>query len=255
MLPLIISIPHSSAQIPEKIRESLALNEQQIIESVDFGAEEIFSALPSHHIFKAKWSRLIVDLNRAPDQIDKKGVVALTDYHGRPIYKPGRIPDNDSIIARVADFHRPYHEKLESALADTRVIGLIDGHSLNGTGPADAPDPGQRRKDIIISNNGDLNGAPRLGASPTSCTIDRIQQFKQAFQQQGFSVELNSPYLGGYITHHYGRQLIKQGKFAIQIEMNQDLYMHPKSLAPDPRLVTSIAQQVLLALEHVGQDF
>lgn len=251
MLPFIISIPHCSDQVPENIRGSLALSEQQIIESVDFGSEEIFGALPSSHIIKAQWSRLIVDLNRAPDQTDPKGVVALTDYHGRAVYQKGQTPDHDSIIARVDHFHRPYHEKLETALADTTVIGLIDGHSLNGTGPANAPDPRQRRKDIIISNNGDINGALRPEGSPTSCSIDRIQRFKQAFQDKGFSVSLNAPYLGGYITHHYGRQLIKQGRFAIQIEMNQDLYMLPNSLAPDPHLVTSVAQQVLLALENV----
>lgn len=249
MLPVIISIPHCSAQIPDAVRGTLALNEQQIIESVDFGSEEIFGVLPSRHVIKAQWSRLIVDLNRAPDQTDPKGVVALTDYHGRAVYQPGQDPDPDSIMARVAQYHRPYHEKLENALSDTSVIGLIDGHSLNGTGPADAPDPGQRRRDITLSNNGDANGAPRTGETPVSCTIERIQQFKQAFQDQGFSVALNAPYLGGYITHHYGRQLIKQGKFAIQIELNQDLYMQPKNLAPDPHLVTSVARQVLLALE------
>lgn len=248
MLPYIISIPHCSAKIPEAVRGALALNDQQIIESVDFGSEEVFGVLPSRHVIKAQWSRLIVDLNRAPDQTDSKGVVALTDYHGRTIYQPKKNPDHNSIITRVAEYHRPYHEKLESALTDTSVIGLIDGHSLNGTGPADAPDPGQRRKDITISNNGDSDGAPRSDGGSPSCTIERIQQFKQAFEDQGFSVALNEPYLGGYITHHYGRQLIKQGKFAIQIELNQDLYMEPKSLVPDPRIATSVAQQVLLAL-------
>lgn len=251
MLPLIISIPHCSSQIPEHILGSLALNEQQIIESVDFGSEEIFGALPSDHIIKAQWSRLIVDLNRAPDHTDPKGVAALTDYHGRPIYRPGQNPDHERIIARVAQFHRPFHEDLESAIANTDAVGLIDGHSLNGIGPLDAPDPGQRRKDITISNNGDSNGAPAPDGGPTSCTIDCIQNFKQAFQSQGFSVSINSPYKGGYITHHYGPQLIKQGKFAIQIEMNQDLYMRPQGLVPDPDLVTSVAQQVLQALKKV----
>lgn len=251
MLPFIISIPHCSDQVPENIRGSLALSEQQIIESVDFGSEEVFGALPSRHIIRAQWSRLIVDLNRAPDQTDPKGVVALTDYHGRAIYRTGQNPNHDSIIERVAGFHRPYHEHLEKAFADTRMIGLIDGHSLNGTGPADAPDPGQRRKDIIISNNGDFNGAPRPDGSPTSCSIDRIQQFRQAFQDQGFSVSLNAPYLGGYITRHYGPQLVKQGRFAIQIELNQDLYMGPNRLAPVPHLVNAVAQRVLGALGRV----
>lgn len=251
MLPLMISIPHCSAEIPEDISGSLALGAQEIIESVDFGSEEIFSALPSHHIIKAQWSRLVVDLNRAPDQIDKKGVVALTDYHGRRVYLPDRYPDHDGVIARVARFHRPYHDKLEKALADTNVIGLIDGHSLNGIGPHDAPDPGQPRKDVILSNNGDANGAPRPACGPVSCPPDRFQSFKQAFEGQGFSVSLNSPYQGGYITRHYGPQWVKKGGFAIQIEMNQSMYMRPGELEPDAQRVASVAQRVRRALKKI----
>lgn len=253
-LPFIISIPHSSANVPDDIGDTLALNQHQVIESVDFGTLEIFGALPAREIVTAQWSRLIVDLNRAPDQTDAKGVVAHTDYHGRPIYQPGQYPDRETINQRVNRFHRPFHEKIERALNNSDIIGLIDSHSLNGTGPDDAPDPGRRRKDVILSNNGDLNGEPRPGSGRTSCTVDQIRRFKQAFEDQGFSVSLNSPYRGGYITNHYGPLLAKEGRFAIQIEMNQDLFMRPGSLEPEKHRLAVVAQKVLMALEKVIWD-
>lgn len=251
-LPLVISIPHCGAMMPDEIGPSLAIDRRQISESVDFGTEEIFGNLSAYKILKAQWSRLTVDLNRAPDQTDGKGVTALTDYHGRPIYRSGQEPDGDTIAMQVKRYHRPYHDALENALATPQVIGLIDGHSLNGIGPRDAPDPGQPRKDIILSNNGDKEGLPRTGFGPTSCTPEQMRLFKHCFEDQGFSVSLNSPYQGGYIVNHYGQLLAKTGRFAIQIEMNQDLYMTSDKVTVDPQPIKTVGQLVSNALEKIS---
>lgn len=251
-LPFVVSVPHCGGRVPDAIRRKVALDDRQVIESVDVGTVEIFCALPVRAVVQALWSRLVADLNRSPDHTGPKGVVALTDYNGRPIYKPGLEPDREEISRRVARFHRPYHEALERALKTPDIIGLIDGHSLNGTGPADAPDPGRPRKDVIISNNGDENGSPRPGCGPTACSGNQMQVFKRAFQNQGFSVALNSPYQGGYIVNHYGRQMDAGRGFAVQIEMNQDLYMPPASLEPDTQCVSAVARRVLAALEETA---
>jgi hypothetical protein len=50
----------------------------------------------------------------------------------------------------------PFHDKLENTFASSDIKFLFDCHSFNGTGPKDAPDSGKKRKDIILSNNGDL---------------------------------------------------------------------------------------------------
>jgi len=251
-LPFVVSIPHCGAQVPDHIGHTLALDQRQVIESVDFGTAEIFGPLPAQAIVQAKWSRLVADPNRAPDQTDPKGVVALTDYHGRHVYKSGLEPDQSGIVQRVAQFHRPYHEALEHALNSNTFIGLIDGHSLNGTGPADAPDPGQRRKDVIISNNGDMYGLTRPGYGSTACSGEQMQVFKRAFQNQGFSVALNSPYQGGYIVNHYGQLLAANHRFAVQIEMNQDLYMPPAGIEPEASRIRTVARRVWSALEEIA---
>ncbi|MCF8028661.1 MAG: N-formylglutamate amidohydrolase [Desulfobacteraceae bacterium] len=240
---IIITIPHCSARVPGEIREQMALSDAEIRDAEDFGTAEIFAAMPVKTILPAEWSRLVADLNRAPDSRGPKGIVAETDYRGRPVYLPGRYPDADAVEERVRKYYHPWHEKLARAVSDPDVKCLFDCHSLNGTAPADAPDAGKKRKDIIISNNGDTRGRPRPGRGPVSCPAEIMDQIRSDLEAAGFSVAVNNPYQGGYITVHYGKQLMARGGFAVQIEMNQDLYMAPGALRPDRDKVDEISRK------------
>ena len=111
-LPFIISIPHCASQVPEDIKSTMILSENEILDSVDFGTSEIFGRIPAQEIIMAQWSRLVADPNRAPDRLDPKGVVAWTDYHGRPVFRSDLQPDRGTTIERVRRYHRPYHEAL-----------------------------------------------------------------------------------------------------------------------------------------------
>lgn len=240
---IIITIPHCSARVPGEIREQIALSEAEIQDAEDFGTAEIFGNMPVKTILPAEWSRLVADLNRAPDSRGPKGIVAETDYRGRPVYLPGRYPDADAVEERIRKYYKPWHEKLARALSDPDVKCLFDCHSLNGTAPADAPDAGKKRKDIIISNNGDTRGRPRPGRGPVSCPAEIMDQIRFSLEAAGFSVAVNNPYQGGYITVHYGKQLMARGGFAVQIEMNQDLYMAPGAERPDREKVDEIRRK------------
>ena len=253
-LPFVLSIPHCANRVPEEIKSCMALGEEEVLESVDFGTREIFGRIPAQETLMAQYSRLVADLNRPPDQLDAKGVAALTDYHGRTVFRPGQEPDRRTVEERIKQYHHPYHAALEKALGNPKAVALIDGHSLNGTGPADAPDPGQKRKDIILSNNGNPDGTPRPSKGPLSCSPEVIRVFRSAFENQGLSVSLNFPYQGGYIVRHYGALLRSSNRFAIQIEMNQDLYMAPGSLLPAQRRIEQVYRQILHALEEVAAN-
>lgn len=251
-LPFIISIPHCGHQVPDAIRSDMVLDALQIAESIDFGTHEIFSGLPAHAVIAARWSRLVVDLNRSPDQRDAKGVVALADYYGRSIYREGRRPTPDEVLDRLERFHHPYHSRLTLALNQTPTAALIDCHSLNGIGPPDAPDPGRRRKDVILSNNGDPNGKERPAGPPLTCAPEMLHCFKEAFEANAFSVALNTPYKGGYIIKHHGRRLVAEGRFAMQIEMNQSLYASADGFTPDADRIAQVARSVERALNHTA---
>jgi N-formylglutamate deformylase len=249
-LPFVLSIPHCGVELPIELRPELALNDREIVESVDFGTREIFAGLSARRVIAARWSRLVVDVNRSPTNYSAKGAVALRDYHGRPVFKPGKEPTNADIEARMIRYARPYHEEIAIALRDEEVIGLIDCHSLNGIGPADAPDCGQLREDITLSNNGNGQGQQRSNEEAITCPVQTLHMAVEAFNSQGFSVSLNHPYRGGYIVNHYGALLQSRGRFALQIEMNQDLYMERDAIIPDPERLRDITLRVEQALNQ-----
>jgi N-formylglutamate deformylase len=233
--PFIISLPHCSKQVPEEIKPSFSLNDNEIWESTDRGTKEIFGSIPATKIIVARWNRLVVDLNRSPGRRDSKGVVPSVDYHGRSIYRSDCIPDEQEIERRLSTYYWSFHKCLDDSLKELDSIALFDCHSLNGTGPEEAPDPGKRRKDIILGNHGDDSGNKNPERGPITCPPETLQLIKMAFERAGFSVSLNDPYPGGFITKYHGAQLIGTGKFAVQIEINQDLYLEhkPKRLSPE----------------------
>ena len=254
VLPFILSIPHCGMDIPAPLRPDLALDHGQILESMDFGTREIFGDMPAVATIRARWSRLVADLNRAPHQRDAKGVVALTDYQGRRVFRAGCEPAQEEVEARVERYHRPYNRQLAQSLDQSDALLLIDCHSLNGIGPADAPDAGQRRKDVTLSNNGDSQGRPRPGMGPLTCPPEKLQTIAQCLIRSGFSVSLNAPYKGGYIINHYAPRLLATGRGAVQIEMNQDLYMTADKYEPDAERIAAIRERMLQALCAVARS-
>ena len=251
-LPFVISLPHCSGEIPERIRSHIVLTQAEMLDAIDIGTREIFGNLPAEKVLCAPWSRLVVDLNRSPDQRDAKGVVAMTDYHGRTVYRPHAIPDEKEIEDRLtADYH-PYHRQLQRALKSARVKGLLDCHSLKGIGPSDAPDAGKKRKDIILGNNGGSAGEINPVRGETTCGSGLLNFMKQVFEEKGFSVSLNDPYAGGFITTHYGRDLAADGKMALQIEINQDLYVDPLTEKILPQKAAAVGSVIFKCLLKIG---
>jgi len=253
-LPFVISIPHCSSMVPEEIRQSMVLNDLEIEESVDICSKEIFQFLPAEVILYAQWSRLTVDLNRDPRRRDKKGVIAQVDYYGRTIYNSGFIVDEKEIERRLEKYYRPFHKRLQEAFRHHTIKALFDCHSLNGIGPAEAPDAGGRRKDVILSNNGDRNGNPDGNRGRITCPPEYMHMMKKAFETEGFSVSINDPYAGGFIMKHYGNQLPFNGKISVQIEINHDLCLAPSSKYPSAERVNNVKNRVLQAfLEIAGK--
>lgn len=252
-LPFILSIPHCGHHLPADVRKAMALTDAQIAESVDIGTYEIFGTLCAQDIISAHFNRLLVDLNRAPDDFSDHGVVAKRDYHGRAVYRAGDEPDQTEMHRRVLAYHTPFHHHLSRAVEDPQAVGLIDCHSLNGIGPLQAPDTGQPRKDIVLSNHGDRLGRDLSAKNRASCGLPTLQAGITAFKSQGFSVSVNYPYRGGFIVAEYGRRLRSEGRFAVQIEINQALYVPKGTDSPDSVLISRVARKVQNALTHWAQ--
>jgi len=224
-LPFVISIPHCSRLIPTEIRPAIGLEEEQILDCTDRGTREIFAQYPVRTILWARWCRLVVDLNRSHLQRDATGVVPEVDYFHRRIYKANFAPDDEEVQRRLRRYYWPYHDRLKEALQDREVKVLFDCHSLSRIGPAGAPDRLQWRKDIVLGNNGDAKAERDNSRGAITCEPEALLMMKEVLEGKGFSVSINHPYAGGFITTHYGEELASSGKMAVQIEVNQSLYM------------------------------
>ncbi len=252
-LPFVIALPHCSGEIPERIRPAIALTQAEMGDAIDVGTREIFGCLPAERILCAQWSRLVVDLNRSPHQRDAKGPVALVDYHGRAVYTPHAIPNEKGIKDRLATYYRPYHRQLQKAIELLDIKGLLDCHSLKGMGPPDAPDTGKKRKDITLGNNGGPAGEINPVRGKTTCSSDLLNFMKRVFEDNGFSVSINVPYAGGFITTHYGHALVARGKMALQIEINQNLYVEPLTEKIMPSKIPHVRTRIFKCLLKIGK--
>jgi N-formylglutamate amidohydrolase len=72
------------------------------------------------------------------------------------------------------------------------------------------------------------------------------------FKRNGFSVSLNHPYSGGFITTHYGEQLVAAKCFAVQIEINQDLYMPSGEQRLLPDKIDQTRENIFQSLDHIA---
>jgi len=124
---------HASNQVPEELG-TLGLTPADFALHIacDIGAADLTRALAdrfSAPAILARWSRLVVDLNRGPD--DPTVVMQLSD--GRIV--PGnRGIDRAAIAQRLARYHAPYHARIEREIEQARqqriVPLLVSVHSF-----------------------------------------------------------------------------------------------------------------------------
>lgn len=144
--PLLVSVPHAGTLIPDWLRERLtAAGRAQ--RDADFGVPELYrEALPAGcSLLTARYSRYLVDLNRAPDDRPlypgrfETGICPLSSFAGEPLYREGQEPDAAERRERIERYWRPYHEALQSELDRLRQrhrrVLLWDAHSIRGRLP------------------------------------------------------------------------------------------------------------------------
>lgn len=121
---LIFVCDHASNAVPERYG-SMGLSAGDFIAHIayDIGAAEVTRALAAAYgapAVLARWSRLLIDLNRGAD--DPTLVMKLSD--GRIV--PGnRHADAAEIAHRLASFYRPYHGAVAAEIAVARAAGIV----------------------------------------------------------------------------------------------------------------------------------
>ena len=121
---LLFLCDHAANAVPEELG-TLGLRQSDFGAHIayDIGAGNLARALAEAFAapaILARWSRLVVDLNRGVD--DPTVVMKLSD--GRIV--PGnRDLDRAAVAERVARYHAPYHERIAAEIAAARQMGIV----------------------------------------------------------------------------------------------------------------------------------
>ena len=240
-LPILITIPHCSTFVPAELRRLMTLRDSQISKMCDPYTDVIFD-IPKAYVVKARISRLVTDLNRAPDdieheaQLSKAGVVVSIDIDGNPIYKTP--PSMDMVMERVSKYHDTFHDKIDELSREAKF--LIDGHSLRSVGPSTREDAGEERADIILGNR-----------DYTTCSRHMTRRIMRFFEDRGFNVKINDPYKGAYLI---GSHCSRKGLPGIQIEVNEKLFMNEKSRRPYKRKIEELRKIMGILVKEIAED-
>jgi len=214
---VVISIPHASTEIPPDIRRLLPHADNILAQEADLYTDRIY-AVDGVRIVQAPYSRIVSDVNRAPDELytegrhRAEGVVLLSLSHGLDAF--AEDPSMEMMEEWVRRFHEPFHRRLDEELRDAAF--LIDGHSYWSVSPPSHADAGTKRPSVNLGN--------RLYTTCDARTMKFAQEF---FQSRSYDVSINEPYMGRYVIGTHCSRLRVPG---IQIEFNRSLYMDEVTL-------------------------
>lgn len=229
-VPIIISVPHAGTFIPNDIKSKMNPELSKKLDDTDWFIDKLygFATDLGITIITANYSRWVVDLNRNPENqpLYNDGrvitdVVTITDFNGNQIYKDNDVPDSEEVSRRVELYHKPYHEKLDELLKNTKAefgkVLLFDAHSIRKSVPGirseDFPD-------LILGDNDETSASPEL----IKTTIDSLQN-------KGYDFSHNHPFKGGYITRSFGKPT--ENIHALQLEMCKTNYMDSSEMIYD----------------------
>jgi N-formylglutamate amidohydrolase len=243
-VPVLLAVPHAGRAYPAEFAEimrnqaaaCLRLEDRFVDLVAEAVARETGAALLVAHA-----PRAVIDLNRAPDDIDWDMVTGgpaerrVRHAAGRRARSglglvPRRLPGlgelwrrrmtHDELAARIEQVHQPYHAALAAGLELLRdrwgAALLIDLHSMPPLGPKRGHDAAP---DFVVGD--------RFGAS---CDASLSAAAFEHFSAAGRRVTHNRPYAGGYVLDRHGAAA--RGVHAMQVEICRSTYLDAQLREP-----------------------
>ena len=193
-LPLLLALPHAGTLIPPEVRAHCALCPEDIVRDSDEGAAAVYRPLADQAaaFVETDIARAVVDLNRAPDDFSRDGVIKTHTCWDVPVYRIQ--PDADLRRRLITAYHQPYHHRLSRAAAGA-MLG-IDCHTMAAAGPPTAADAGEIRPAVCLSDAGG------------SCPCAWFTLLKRCLEETlQVAVMLNTPFRGGYTIRSHAHEL------------------------------------------------
>ena len=257
-VPVLLAVPHAGRVYPAAFARIMRDQAAACIRLEDRFADLVAEAVAREtgaSLLVAHAPRAVIDLNRAPDDIDWDMVAGgpperrARNAAGRrarsglglvPRRLPGlgelwrhRMP-SDELEARLERVHEPYHSALADGLEQLRdqwgVALLIDIHSMPPLGPKRGQDSAP---DFVVGD--------RFG---TSCDSALSAAALDHLSVAGRKVAHNRPYAGGYVLDRHGAT--GRGLHAIQVEVCRTTYLDAHMREPNQGLAAVV--QVLAGL-------
>ncbi|MFC3173464.1 N-formylglutamate amidohydrolase [Novosphingobium bradum] len=243
-IPVLIAVPHAGRVYPPGVEEHLrspAQAAQRLEDRLVDRLGEAVAAATGAALLVARAPRAMIDLNRAPDDVDWSMFTREPDEAERLPGGPGgraggglglvprRLPGigelwkrpqrRAELEARLAQIHRPYHAELASQLARLRerwgTALLLDLHSM----PPMAARGGMPAPEFVVGD--------RFGAS---CAGTLTALAFAWFARGGRLAAHNRPYAGGYSLDCHADP--RGGVHAFQIEIARSSYLDSHLMEP-----------------------
>ena len=259
---LLIEVPHAGLLIPEEIDMEIIATRKAALRDSDLYVDQLYENAPDFGatMLVANTSRYVVDLNRAPYDIDmdavpkhpqaqaipSRGVVWRATTDGTPLLKaPLR---NEQFARRMELFYEPYHATLrktaQQICAEHGHVLILAAHSMPSRGRGGSSKGYVSRADVVPGTRGRTTADGRM--------IDLIDAH---FRDAGLSVQHDLPYRGGWTSAHYGAP--ERGCHVVQIELNRGLYVDESSSDPKKEgfallkeVLAALAEKLRVELPH-----
>lgn len=249
--PVVLSSPHSGRIYPREVLDRLGVTPATLLALDDGPMDKLAqpACAAGAVLIAARYPRVVVDLNREPDELDPDIVrdpdaarefrvtararaglgVVPSRVAGQPLWRD-RLPAAE-LRQRLRDVFHPYHAQLEALLREGRdrhgAAVLLDCHSMPSVVAAGDP--------AVDAALGDRFGR--------SCAGEIVAAAEAVLRSAGLKVARNRPYAGGYITGRHGNPSV--GVHALQIELRRGLFMDEATHAPHAGFA---------ALQHVVEE-
>jgi len=227
--PLIISLPHTGAEIPPEIEAQLT-SPWLARKDADWWVDRLYAFAEGMGatIVRTAISRTVIDVNRDPSGASLYPGQATTElcptttFDGEPLYRDGQAPDAAEIDRRRETWFEPYHAALRAEIDRLRAghptVVLYEAHAIRSRVPR-----------LFDGELPQFNLGTNSGAS---CARTLTTAVEVACDASGRSRVTNGRFKGGWTTRRYGQP--SDGVHAIQMELACRGYMDdPAELTED----------------------
>ncbi len=223
--PNIIHVPHASTVIPDDVRATFCLTDDELqtelIRMTDWYTDELF-AVPGIACLHYPVSRLVVDPERFVDD-DRElmsrvgmGAVYTRTSFGTPL-RPELAPvERQALLDRYYwPHHRQFDQRVEQALELFGRCLIIDAHSFSPHPLPHEPDQHPDRPDYCLGTSA-YHTRPQL--------VDAAESCLRAMRR---SVFRDRPFAGTLVPQRYYQT--DRRVQSIMIEVSRGLYLQPAS--------------------------